>query len=48
MPVGLSGNYTERVKTRIIRRGESGEGRERKGDCIQYGAVHLFVVQVVT
>ena len=47
MPVGRSENYTERVKTRSIRRGDSGEGRERKGDCMQWGAVHLLVVQVV-
>ena len=48
MLVGRSENYTKRVKTGIIRRGGSGEGRERKGDCIQRDAVHLFVVQVVT
>ncbi len=26
--------YKERVKTKIKRRGNSGEGRERKGECI--------------
>jgi len=40
--------YNERVKTKIKRRGNSGEGRERKGECIRKGAVHSFVVQVVS
>lgn len=37
-----------RVKTRINRRGGSGEGRERKGDCEHTRAVHSFVVQVIS
>ena len=46
--VGGPNYYKERVKTKIKRRGSSGEGRERKGECIQKGAVHSFVVQVVS
>lgn len=40
--------YNERVKTKIKRRGNSGEGRGRQGECIRKSAVHSFVVQVVS
>lgn len=33
-------------KNNIIRRGDSGEGRERKGDCMRVDAVRLSVVHV--
>ena len=46
MPVGGPNHYTGKVKNRINRRGESGEGRERQGDCTHGRAVLLFVVQV--
>lgn len=39
--------YNERVK-KIKRRGNSGEGRGRQGECIRKSAVHSFVVQVVS
>jgi hypothetical protein len=46
--VERSGYLSERVKTRINRRGDCGEGRERKGDCVHVGAIHPSVVQVVS
>lgn len=45
VPVGWPENYTGQVEISINRRGGSGEGRERQGECTHRRVLRLFVVQ---